>query len=146
MIGKKNPAYRHGGTKMREYAIWSTMKQRCNNQNNVDYKDYGGRGIKVCDRWNDFANFIEDMGKCPSKNHSLDRIDNDSGYNPENCKWTTGKFQCNHTRKNVLITLGDVTMTVAQWSDHTGIGYTTIYNRKYRSGWDDVKTLTTPII
>lgn len=85
-----------------EYTIWKSMRQRCNDKNCKNYKKYGGRGIKVCDRWmdkwNGFANFYSDMGDKP-ENKSLDRIDNDGDYSPENCKWATPLEQAQHTRQ-----------------------------------------------
>lgn len=92
--------YKHGmdGTKI--YSIWSHMKQRCYSPNNTNYKNYGGRGIKVCDRWlNSFANFLEDMS-CHPKFLSLDRIDNDGNYCKENCRWATRKEQGNNKRNS----------------------------------------------
>lgn len=79
------------------YNIWKAMRQRCMNKNSFDYKWYGGRGITICDRWNVFNNFFEDMGHKP-EGKSLDRIDNDFGYSPENCKWSTQKEQVNNSR------------------------------------------------
>jgi hypothetical protein len=88
----------HGLTGTYEYHIWNSMKQRCNNPKNISYKDYGGRGIKVCDRWlNSFNFFLEDMGKKPD-GYSLDRINNDDGYKPTNCRWATMKEQSNNRR------------------------------------------------
>jgi hypothetical protein len=77
---------------------WATMKQRCLNSNHRSYKNYGGRGIKICRRWLRFENFLLDMGVKPSKELSLDRIDNERGYHPGNCRWTTRKVQNNNMR------------------------------------------------
>ncbi len=110
------------------------MKERCRNPNNPAYSSYGGRGITVCERWSDFQNFIDDMGKKPSPSHSIERLDNDKGYSPDNCKWATKKEQSNN-RRNVLRHLHNGReMTVSDIAEDTGIPRNLIALR-LRSGW-----------
>lgn len=125
----------HGKSESSEYKTWLSMKQRCQNPNNKGYKHYGGRGIRVCDRWLSFENFIIDMGKRPSTSHSIDRINNNLGYSPENCKWATRKEQ-NRNRRNVrLINLSGETKTLSEWAEKSMFSYLTVYKRIV-SGWD----------
>lgn len=99
-----------------EYLAWKTMRQRCNNPNKEHYDRYGGRGIKICERWDDFWKFLEDVGPRPSKTHSLHRVDNDGNYEPGNVMWATKEVQANNTVRNFYITADGQTKTAAQWA------------------------------
>ncbi len=118
-----------------EWIIWTSMRSRCNCPTNHAYKDYGGRGIKVCQRWDEaFQPFLEDMGRRPSPQHSLDRIDNDSGYSPENCRWATKTEQANNRRWNTRYTIGDRTLTISEWAREHGLAPNRVGSRLER-GW-----------
>ena len=80
------------------YTCWKSLRSRCNNPNNKNFKDYGGRGITVCEQWDDFIVFTNDMGPKPTPKHSIDRINNDGPYSPDNCRWSTKKEQCLNQR------------------------------------------------
>lgn len=136
----------HKFTNSLAYQSWCEMKRRCQDTKHHSYKLYGGRGIKVCERWDSsFANFLEDMGERPSKENSLDRIDCDGNYEPSNCRWATRVEQANNTRKNHKLTHNNKTLTVAQWSRETKIPLGTLRSRIDR-GWDVEKALNTPVI
>ena len=110
------------------------MIRRCNEEQHYNYKNYGGRGIKVCERWmSDFWNFVEDMGEKPSQAYSLDRIDNDGNYSPDNCKWSTSKEQNNNRRGRVNITYNGKTQSLSEWSRETGIKRVTLQKRLERN-------------
>lgn len=110
------------------------MKTRCINPKAINYPHYGGRGVKVCERWlHSFENFLADMGPAPSNKHTLDRFPNQEGdYEPGNCRWATHKTQNNNRRGNRLLTFQGKTQTVAQWADDIGINSSTLYHRLYR--------------
>ena len=136
----------HGMSGTPEYYAWKDMKRRCLNPNHKAYSDYGGRGIGVCDRWkNSFENFFVDMGTKPSPKHSIDRIDNNGDYSPENCKWSTRVEQQNNLRNNKpLITIGNETYTIAQWTEEKGYDKSVIYNR-LENGWSEFDAVMTPV-
>ncbi len=119
---------KHRQSKLPEYTVWERMRDRCNNPNHKHYMQYGGRGIAVCSRWDDFAAFMEDMGPRPA-NMSLDRIDNDHGYSPDNCQWATKAQQVNNTQRSIHIEYLGRTQTLKQWSDELGLRYRTIWFR-----------------
>lgn len=134
----------HGMTGTRIYRIWQAMKYRCCNKNHTQYKDYGGRGIKVCDEWlNSFEAFYEwAVANGYSDNLTIDRIYINGNYEPSNCKWATRKEQANNTRRNHLITYKGKTQTIAQWEIETNISAATIEARLKR-GWNVERTLET---
>lgn len=112
-------------------------KDRCYNPHSGAYKNYGGRGIKVCDRWTapvvGFENFYSDMGPRPA-GCSIDRVDNNKGYSPGNCRWAKRKEQNNNRRSCVMVDIGGEEKTLAQWSEEYGLNYWTVHAR-YRRGW-----------
>ncbi len=93
----------HGDTGKPEHAVWASMRDRCNNKNNPVFKHYGARGIAVCERWSDYRNFIADMGYRPSDHHEIERINNNEGYSPSNCRWATRDEQMLNTRRNRMV-------------------------------------------
>lgn len=132
---------KHGLSHSPEYRAWENAKSRCRNPNNRKYSIYGGRGIQMCKRWLDsFENFYSDMGPRPSARYSLDRIDGNKGYEPENCRWATLDEQNNNRSFNRLIGLRGERVTVAQASKMTGIPHATIISRLSR-GWTEEEAL-----
>lgn len=134
----------HGLSKNPLYSRWFSMINRCTNPKNKNYLDYGARGITVCDRWlESFENFSTDMGELPTPKHTIERIDNDKGYSPENCRWATRTEQASNRRRNRSLTLGCVTLTLSQWSRETGLKRELIRDR-LNAGWSVERALTTP--
>jgi hypothetical protein len=127
-----------------EYDAWSMTRQRCNNPKQRDYKYYGGRGICICKRWESFSNFVEDMGPRP-KGYTLERVNNDLDYSPENCVWAPRKVQTKNRRVTLTITCWGQTKTLSEWSDVTGIQYSTLKARVRRLGYDPKTALTKPV-
>jgi hypothetical protein len=118
-----------------EYLIWQAMKKRCGTPSDHDYSRYGGRGIQVCERWRgSYEAFLADMGRRPSSDHSLDRIDNDGNYEPGNVRWTTKRMQGRNRSTNRLITVGGESRPLADWAETAGISRGTIRTR-LRLGW-----------
>lgn len=132
----------HGGKGSPEYMVWVNMRHRCVNPKAANYLYYGGRGITVCERWASFENFIVDMGPRPSPRHTIDRVDNDKGYFPENCQWATAQEQARNRRSSQMITHNGRTQCRAAWAQELGISYSTLSGRIHR-GWSINRALTT---
>lgn len=140
-----------------EYSVWQDMKQRCYNPKCCNYPHYGARGIRVCDRWrHDFTAFLADMGRRPSFQHSIDRIDNEGNYScghceeclrngwPANCRWATWTEQNRNRRTNHEVTFQGRTMCLAAWAKELGIAAPTLFGRINRRGWTVERALSTP--
>jgi hypothetical protein len=140
-----NPSnYRHGHAQKRispTYNTWAGMKARCTDPKNQAYKHYGARGIKVCERWMTFANFLEDMGEKP-EGTSLDRIDHSGDYCKENCKWSTHLEQARNKRSNRNISFNGETLCLMEWAERLGLNVSSLAERLDK--WPLEKALTTP--
>lgn len=135
----------HGGRNTRLYHIWGGIKMRCNNPNYAAYPDYGGRGITLCDEWKDFVvfrNWANSNGY--HENLQIDRIDNNKGYYPENCRWTTSLTNNNNRRSNIPITFNGKTQTLAEWARELDMDMVTLHKR-LKHGWTIEATLSISI-
>jgi hypothetical protein len=132
-----------GGWGTPEYRSWRNLIARCYNRRNTRYASYGGRGIRVCDRWRDsFSNFREDMGQCPP-GCSIDRIDNNGNYEASNCRWATRIQQARNKTTTRIIECNGKTLSMAEWAELTGIGFRIIHQR-LKSGWTVEDALSRP--
>lgn len=139
---------RHGGAvrgkMLPEYNTWHGIKGRCLSPTDKAFPRYGGRGITICERWRDsFANFLADMGPKPSTQHSVERIDNNKGYSPENCVWGTSAEQTRNTRYNRKLTLNGETLCMTDWATRLGMGVDTLFQRL--KTWSVERALTEPL-
>lgn len=125
------------------YEVWKTMKQRCYNSKNKSYKNYGGRGISICPQWkNDFSSFyLWSKNNGYAKGLTIDRIDNNGNYCPENCRWVTRKVQANNTRFNRFITINNQTKSLADWCRLFNLKYSCVHSRLSK-GWSIKDALT----
>lgn len=137
---------KHGSTGTRTYESWRSMKRRCGNKNDPMYYLYGGKGITVCERWSCFENFMQDMGERP-KNKSIDRIDNNKGYYPENCQWATCREQAlnRNTTKHKSIEYCGQVKPLSVWADELKIKASVLYARIIRMEWSVEKAFTQPV-
>ena len=127
-----------------EYRIWKGMIQRCTDPHRKAYRNYIGRGIKVCERWKSFSLFFADMGPKPTPKHTIERINNEGDYEPTNCRWATAKEQSRNRRNNHKLSLNGVTLIVSQWAEKLSVHPDTLNHRLHR-GWSDERTLTQPL-
>lgn len=125
----------------RTYGIWSGMLARCQNPSSTPFERYGAKGIDVCDRWQTFANFLVDMGECPD-GHEIDRIRNEVGYQPGNCRWVTRPVQMQNRTNAHWIDFGGERLSVTQWARRIGVSKATLYERMEK--WPLERALTEP--
>jgi hypothetical protein len=138
-------ATRHGMRDTSIYSTWLAMKQRCNNPNNTSYVNYGGRGIRICERWSSFENFLADMGEKPV-GMEIERNDVNGNYEPSNCRWATLLEQANNTRRNNFVTYGGKTQTISQWARELSLSPATLYRRIEVYGMPLEKAMQTGIL
>ena len=140
---------KHGHNRRNEksitYRSWDKMMQRCYNQSAHEYRFYGAKGISVCDKWHDFANFLSDMGERPSARYSIDRIDPSGNYSADNCRWATAKTQANNTTRNIYYTYNGERKSIAELADIAGIKYDTMFYRLQKYGWTLEHAMTIPV-
>ncbi len=137
-----NHGHKRGGKISKTYNAWAAMRDRCTNPRNSRWADYGGRGITVCSEWLTFDNFLRDMGEAPAGT-SLDRIDNERGYEPGNCRWATPDRQARNRRDTTFIEFRGEKLSISDWSERTGIDTHTIRARIKR-GWSVDRALSEP--
>jgi len=134
----------HNMSQTTTYKIWKAMKHRCGNPTAANFKDYGGRGIRVCERWlQSFENFLEDMGERPSNKYSIERKNSNGNYDPDNCVWATSTEQNRNKKNNFNLTLNGETKCVSEWVEITGLSRSTITKRKNKLKMSDEEALTT---
>ena len=137
---------KHGMSNTRLYRIWSLMKERCYNSKRKEYKDYGGRGISVCKEWMDSKIFIEwALNNGYSDELTIDRIDNNKNYCPDNCRWISKAEQMNNKRSCHYITYNGETKTITQWAKDNNLTYAQLRKRLFNLNWDFETAITTPI-
>ena len=136
----------HGEAGSRLHKIWANMKNRCSCKSHRAYENYGGRGIEVCEEWQDFREFRDwALSHGYAENLTLDRKDNDGPYAPDNCRWATAKEQGNNRRTNHPLTYNGETKTLSQWAEVLGMSDSTLYSRVVMRGWSLHDAFTRPV-
>lgn len=135
----------HGKSRTPEHIVWKAMRRRCSSPRDKHWADYGGRGIKVCERWGSFVNFLADMGPKPTPRHSLDRIDTNRGYEPSNCRWATVEEQASNKRTSRRVEYRGQMLTYGELGRVSGIDQRLIRTRHLRYGWSVEDAVHTPI-
>jgi len=139
-------ATKHGRTSTTEWSIWHGIRKRCLCVTDQVYHRYGGRGIGLCQEWTDsFESFLRDMGPRPSMQHTVDRIDNDKGYSPENCRWALWKQQQRNRRTNHIWEYNGKRLCITEWAELTGVRKDTLRRRVVVYKWSIERALTTPL-
>lgn len=138
--------FKHGMCHTKIYYVWKEMLQRCNNQNNLSFINYGDRGIEVCDKWKNNDGFINFYNWAMNNGYrdglEIDRINNDGNYNPDNCRWASRFIQANNKRNNIVIKYKGNKMTVSEWSRVLGIDEKKIRQRIRKLGWSGEKAIS----
>lgn len=135
----------HGMSGTLIYDVWCAIRKRCENPNDPGWKNYGGRGITVCDRWKQFSNFYADVGDPPADGMELDRIDNERGYELNNVRWTTRTINQRNRRTNRVLTLNGESHALSEWSELRGMKVITLWQRIYAYSWSVERALTEPV-
>jgi len=135
---------RSGEGSVPEYAIWKRIRQRCNDPNIHQWNNYGGRGIKICKRWNRFELFLNDVGSRPTSDHTIERIDNNGNYEPNNVKWATKKEQVRNRRMTLKVRYQNQLIPLAELAEKMKMPYSRLYAR-VRAGWSITKAVRTPV-
>ena len=133
----------HGMSDTRTYYVWKLMRQRCSKPTDKDFHNYGARGITVCDRWQDFRNFLADMGEKP-EGYSIERVDNNKGYSPDNCKWIPMSQQARNRRMVRYLTIDGITHNLSDWCRHFGIKPCRAFQRLHW-GWSEYDAVSKPL-
>ena len=134
----------HGQLRSSEYKSWESMRGRCGRLSYAGYEKYGGQGIRVCEQWNSFQQFLKDMGPKPTPSHTIDRKDNSLGYFPENCRWASKAEQVRNRGVTTHVHYKGLTKPLAEWCELLGLDYSRVRQRIQKANWSPEKAFTAP--